>query len=196
MHALNFRDELFDNPAANWAHEKINEHFTHRYLDEKGPIFCETLLTVHGRPDIEEAIDEAVALINGPWYWWEHGNIADFTINPDGVSHQVLSPVWWFITRVGLEIHPPEDLYDRPGKRIPLTLLEHFTGPSSMDVYPNPGTDSITIRGRFHGVEYHVPGIPNQLAETLHLDAESGTMPNPFPKGTGWVGLLKKLERC
>jgi hypothetical protein len=190
MYPLNFRDDLFDNPAANWVHEKINEHFTHRYLDEKGPIICETLLTVHGRSDI----DEAVKLLNGPWDWWEHGNIADFTINPDGVSHQVLSPVWWFITRVGLEIFPPEDLYDRPGKRIPLMLREHFTGPSSMDVYPNPGTDSITIRGRFHGVEYHVPGIPNQLAESLHLDAESGTMPDPFPKGTGWVGLLKKLE--
>ena len=52
------------------------------------------------------------------------------------------------------------------------------------------------IRGRFHGVEYHVPAIPNKLAEGLHLDAESGTMPIPFPKGTGWVGLLNKLEGC
>jgi hypothetical protein len=190
MDPLNFRDDLFDNPAANWVHERINEHFTNRYLDEKGPIVCETLLTVHGRPNI----DEAVSLIQGPWDWWEHGRITDFTINPDRSSYQVLSPVWWFITRVGLHIFPPDDLPDRQGKRNPIMLLEHFTGTASMDVYPNPGTDSITIRGQFHGVEYHVPGVPNQVAEFLHLDAESGTMPVPFPKGTGWVGLLRKLE--
>jgi hypothetical protein len=63
-----------------------------------------------------------------------------------------------------------------------------------MDVYPNERGDAMMIRGRFHGVEYHVPAIPNKLAEGLHLDAESGTMPIPFPKGTGWVGLLHKLE--
>ena len=38
------------------------------------------------------------------------------------------------------------------------------------------------------------PAIPNKVAEGLHLDAESGTMPAPFPKGTGWVGLLHRLE--
>ena len=26
------------------------------------------------------------------------------------------------------------------------------------------------------------------------MEAESGTMPAPFPKGTGWVGLLRLLE--
>jgi hypothetical protein len=55
--------------------------------------------------------------------------------------------------------------------------------------------EKIIIRGRFHGVEYHVPAVPNVVAEWLHLDAESGTMPTPFPKGTGWVGLLHKLEK-
>jgi hypothetical protein len=44
------------------------------------------------------------------------------------------------------------------------------------------------------GLAYHVPAIPNKLAEWLRLDAESGTMPAPFPKGTGWVGLLHKIE--
>ena len=138
--------------------------------------------------------DAAVALIRGPWDWWEHGRIAGFTSNADGSSDQILSPVWWFITRVGLHIFPPVDLPDLKGRRVPLLLTEHFTGPTSMDVYLDASGDAIIIRGRFHGVQYHVPGIPNKLAEWLHLDAESGTMPAPFPKGTGWVGLLHKLE--
>jgi hypothetical protein len=63
-----------------------------------------------------------------------------------------------------------------------------------MDVYPNRSGDAIIIRGRFHGVQYHVPGIPNKLAEWLHLDAESGTMPAPFPKGTGVARGIVNLE--
>ena len=147
-------------------------------------------MTVHGTTDA----DAAIALICGPWDWWEHGRITDYTTNPDGSSDQMLSPVWWFITRVGLHIFPPVNLPDLKGRRVPLRLTHHFSGPSSMDVYPNEQGDAIMIRGRFHGVDYHVPAIPNGVAEGLHLDAESGTMPVPFPKGTGWVGLLHKLE--
>ena len=190
MRFLEYRDDLFDTLPGAWVHEQITPHFRHSYLDHKGPIICETLLTIHGRTDIEQAVE----LISGPWHWWEHGRIADFTLLPDGSSHQVLSPVWWFITRVGIDIGPPFDLPDVQGKRIPLELTQHFTGPSSMDVIPDPEENSLIIRGRFHGIEYHVPGIPNNIAESLHLDAESGTMPSPFPKGTGWVGLLHRLE--
>ena len=68
-----------------------------------------------------------------------------------------------------------------------MLLTKHFTGPTSMDVCPNESGSAIIISGRFHGVEYHVPAVPNLVAEWLHLDAESGTMPSPFPKGTGWV---------
>jgi hypothetical protein len=190
MDQRNFRDDLFDNAAGEWVQSHIDEHFRQRYLREEGPIYCETLMTIHGTTDA----DVAITLIRGPWDWWEHGRITDFTINGDGSSDQVLSPVWWFITRVGLHIFPPVDLPELKGRRVPLLLTEHFTGWSSMDVYPNARGDAMTIRGRFHGVEYHVPAIPNKLAEGLHLDAESGTMPIPFPKGTGWVGLLHKLE--
>jgi hypothetical protein len=185
-----FRDDLFDNTAGEWVQSHSDEHFQQRYLREDGPIYCETLLTVHGNTDT----DAAIGLICGPWDWWEHGRITDFKMNGDGSSDQILSPVWWFITRVGLHIFPPVDLPDLKGRRTPLMLTDHFTGPSSMDVYPDEGGDAMTIRGRFHGVEYHVPVIPNQVAEGLHLDAEAGTMPIPFPKGTGWVGLLHKLE--
>jgi hypothetical protein len=190
MDQQNFRDDLFDNATGDWVQSHLDEHFRQSYLREEGPIYCETLMTVHGTTDS----DAAIALICGPWDWWEHGEIADFTANADGSSDQVLSPVWWFITRVALHIFPPVALPDLKGRRVPLLLTKHFTGWSSMDVYPNERGDAMTIRGRFHGVEYQVAAIPDKLAEGLHLEAESGTMPIPFPKGTGWVGLLHKLE--
>ena len=147
-------------------------------------------MTAHGTTDI----DAAVALIRSAWDWWAHGRISGMTMNRDGSSDQILFPVWWFITRVGLHILPPVDLPDLHGLRVPLLLSEHYTGTTSMDVYPHASGDALVIRGRFHGVEYHLPAVPTKLAEWLHLDAESGTMPSPFPKGTGWVGLLRRLE--
>jgi hypothetical protein len=190
MDQLNFRDDLFDTPAGEWVHSYSDDHFRQRYLRQDGPIYCETVMIAHGTTDL----DAAITLISGPWDWWDHGRISNFTINEDQSSDQVLSPVWWFITRVGLHLLPPTKLPDLK-QRIPMMLTKHFTGPTSMDVYPNEAGSAIIIRGRFHGVEYHVPAVPNVVAEWLHLDAESGTMPTPFPKGTGWVGLLHKLEK-
>jgi hypothetical protein len=191
MEPLTFRDDLFDNPTGDWIQSYSDMHFRQRYLHQDGAIYCETLMTVHA----PAAVDSAIELISGPWDWWEHGRITGFTRNPDGSSDQVLSPVWWFITRVGLHLYPPAALEELRGTRIPLLLTQHFTGPASMDVYPDPsGGAAFNIRGRFHGVEYHMPAIPNSIAEALHLGAEAGTMPLPFPKGTGWAGLLEKLE--
>ena len=186
---LNFRDDLFDQPGGDWVHSYSDEHFQQRHLRESSPIFCETLMIAHGTTDV----DAAIARISGPWDWWEHGRIANFTRNADGSSDQILSPVWWFITRVELHLFPPVTSPDAK-RRVPLKLSGHFTGPSTMDVYPHDSGNAIVIRGRFHGVEYHLPAIPDVIAEWLHLDAEAGTMPAPFPKGTGWVGLLHELE--
>jgi hypothetical protein len=186
---VNFRDDLFDNPGREWVQSFSDEHFQQRHLLEQGAIFCETLMIARGTTDA----DAAVALIRGPWDWWEHGRITDFSSSGDESSDQILFPVWWFITRVGLHIIPPVELPDLKARRVSIMLSKHFTGPTSMDVYLNETGDALIIRGRFHGVQYHVPGVPNALAEWLHLDAESGTMPEPFPKGTGWVGLLHRL---
>jgi len=139
-------------------------------------------------------VDAALALICGPWDWWEHGNIAGFTRNPDGSSDQTLSPVWWFITRVNLHILPPVPLSDLKGWRVPLLLTRHFDGPSSMDVYPDERNKALIVRGRFHGVEYRFAAYLDRIAERLHLHAEAGTMPLPFPKGTGWRGLFRRLQ--
>jgi|HubBroStandDraft_6_1064221.scaffolds.fasta_scaffold486788_1 hypothetical protein len=194
MDQPNFVDDLFDNPAGDWVQSHADENFQQRYLRQDGPIYCETLMTVHGANGVPPDANAAIDLICGPWDWWEHGRIADFTGNADGSSDQILSPVWWFITRVALHIFPAVNLPDVRGRRVPLLLSENFSGPSSMDVYSGNSSDVMIIRGRFHGVEYHVPLIPTSVAEGLHLEAESGTMPDPFPKGTGWLGLLHKLE--
>ncbi len=188
--APEFRDDVFDHPSGEWLHIYIDQHFTQRFRHTRGPLWCETVMTVHGTTDV----DAAVSLIGGPWDWWEHGQIAGFFRNPDGTSDQTLSPVAWFFTRVALRIFPPTPLPDLRGQRVPILMTKHFSGAASMDVYPNERNDALIIRGRFHGVEYHVEGVPNRLAEWLHLDAESGTMPVPFPTGTGWVGLLHRLE--
>jgi hypothetical protein len=185
-----FQDDIFDTRPADWIVSHSDEHFTQRYLQGENLIYCETLMTVRGTTDTEAG----VAMVMGPWDWWEHGRITDFTRNEDGSTYQILSPVWWFITRVGLHIFPPVDLPDLKGRRVPLVLEKDFKGPSSMDVYPNPRGDGMIIRGRFHGVEYDVGVGLQNITEGLHIGAESGTMPPPFPKGTGWVGLLQKLE--
>lgn len=190
MGQLSFRDDLFDDPARNWGQKHIDERFRHRYLHQKGAIHCETVMVVPGLVDTNAAID----LICGPWNWWKHGRTTGFATNRDGSSDQRLSPVWWFITRVNLHIHPPVYLPELNGLRVPILLTGHFTGTSSMDVFRGKSGEALIIRGRFHGVDYHVPGVPNEVAEYLHLAAESGSMPAPFPKGTGWVGLLEKLE--
>jgi hypothetical protein len=183
------RDDLFDSPRGDWVDTYTDEHFKQRELQKSDLIYCETLMSV-SNPDLEAA----AALIMGPWDWWEHGRITDYRLNPDGSSDQTLAPVWWFITRVGLHIWPPVGLAGFTGKRMALMLTGHFEGPSSMDVYAHPRGDGIIVRGRFHGVEYKMPAVPDKLAERLHLGAESGTMPLPFPKGTGWVGLRRMLE--
>src|SRR5262245_35084543 len=98
MEQLKYLDDQFDNPKGKWVETPVNEHVTQRYLDEPGLIICETLMTVHGTTDLQPAID----LIDGPWDWWDHGRITDFVRNADGSSDQILSPVWWFVTRVSL----------------------------------------------------------------------------------------------
>lgn len=80
-----FRDDLFENASADWVESNVDEHFRQRYLPGDGPIFCETLMTVHGTTDTAAALD----LICGPWDWWEHGRIADFTANADGSTDQI-----------------------------------------------------------------------------------------------------------
>src|SRR5215471_1269021 len=123
MESPSFRDELFESPSGDWVECYSDAHFRQRYLRRDGPIFCETVMTVRST-DTETAI----ALIRGPWDWWQHGRISQFRRNPDGTNDQMLAPIWWFITRIGLHGLPPIDVPDGNGKRVSVLLKKHFTG--------------------------------------------------------------------
>src|SRR5437763_4706706 len=110
MDQPSFRDDLFDTPASDWVESYSDEHFQQRYLRRDGPIFCETVMRVRGA-----SADKAIALIRGPWGWWAHGRVTGFRTNADGSSDQMLAPVWWFITRIGLHGLPPTDSPDGKG---------------------------------------------------------------------------------
>jgi len=69
-----------------------------------------------------------------------------------------------------------------------------FDGPATFDVISHPGTNRLTIRGRFHNVQDNVPIFPQHFVTRSHLRAEAGVLPFPFPQGTGWLGLRNLLE--
>jgi hypothetical protein len=86
----------------------------------------------------------------------------------------------------------PVELPEVSGWRIPLKFAGSFNGSASLDVYPGSKPGEIVVRGRFHEVVETMPA-PHDLVTELHLRAESGRLPFPFPKGTGWIGLRRKL---
>ena len=105
----------------------------------------------------------------------------------------MLSPVRWYTTRVGMRILPPIPVADAPGTRLRIHFSRQFTGLATMDVIQE-GNGWLTIRGRFHSVEEHVPLVPHAIVEAIHLRAEAGTLLFPFPRGTGWRGLANALN--
>ncbi len=186
--AIRYRDEEFDKEAG-WIQFHRDDRFEQRFLDKDCLMYCETLLHV------QCSVGEAIDLLRGPWSWWDHGRSIDFHMNGDRSSDQYLKPANGFWTKIGIRIFPPVSMPGAGGLRLPLILWNHFVGTASYDIYPKPGDpDWITIRGRFHGVENHVPLVPLWMATRRHLRAEAGNFLFPYPKGTGWVGLYRRLE--
>ncbi len=99
MSTFRTEDERFDQ--GRWTTKAAPARFTQRHLDGEPLIFCETVMSVHG------SLETAVNLIRGPWQWWRSGRITGYHVNADGSSDQVLSPVWWYTTRINLHILPP-----------------------------------------------------------------------------------------
>jgi hypothetical protein len=182
---IQFCDERFDCPQG-WKDYWCAAGFRQRYLHDEHLIHSETNMTV--RCSWEAAVKE----ISGPWTWWEHGRISGYRRLEDGSSEQVLSPVWWYLTRIVLRIYPPILLEHETGIRIPIGMRRHFNGTASMDVLAGPEPGCQTIRGRFHAVENHIPLIPFGFVTSIHLRAEAGAH---FPRGTGWCGLRTRLIR-
>lgn len=188
MSDFRFQDEKFSN-RTGWTHFYQDERFDQRYWDDNRLMFTETIMSVRC------SLETAIVRLNGPWSWWDHGCCLDFRLDSDGSSSQFLKPAAWFWTKIRMHIFPPIALPDINGFRLPIILSKHFVGVASFDVYPSlTADDTIILRGRFHGVENHVPLVPLWMATKRHLRAEAGTFLFPYPRGTGWVGLYRRLE--
>jgi hypothetical protein len=188
---IQFRDERFRK--GGFKEYVTDPRFVQRCLIEDGLIICETVT------EASCTVEEALAEIRGPWDWWDHGKALDFKAGPD-YNDQVLAPVAWFITRVrmrhfhAMPFEAPE-FQGLTGHRVPVLLSKHFRGTATVDVFEKSAPEStVILRGRFHGVENHVPGAPTVLAAKMHLRAESGKLYWPFLQGTGFRGLLRRLE--
>jgi len=169
MPELQFQDEVFET-AERWPVYYFDERFFQRYRHQGGRIFAETVLRVHG------TVEAALSLLQGPWHWWDNGRIIGFRKLDGASTEQVLAPVWWYWTRVGMLTMPPLALEHEEGLRLPILLSRHFRGPASIDLSKPDGADGLLVlRGRFHGVENHVPFVPLDLSSRVHLRAEAGT---------------------
>ncbi len=183
-------DEKFDK-GTGWTEFYRDSRFVQRYLVEGKRFFSETLMEVRcGK-------DAAVAMLQGSWTWWDNGKMLEFHKNPDMSCDMDLKPISWGPTIVHQHLLPPTELTNPKGIRLPALVSHHFLGSATFDVYDKPqGGGLIVVRGRFHGVESRIP-IPfasTLMATKIHLRAESGTLSFPFPRGTGWVGLYRRLE--
>lgn len=181
-----FQDDRFDQPG-DWEYLNEDKDFSQRLLRVNDYIFAETLMPMRGDAT------EVLAMYRNQWDWWPRGISRDFRRREDGVTDQILIPVWWYWVQVGMRFFPPVEL-PGSGWRLPGYLTGSFVGPASFDFIPIEGTDSIMVRGRFHGAQDFVPFIPHNYVSKSHLRAEAGTLPWPFGPGTGWRGLRTRLE--
>ncbi|MEM7541195.1 MAG: hypothetical protein AAF384_06355, partial [Pseudomonadota bacterium] len=81
------------------------------------------------------------------------------------------------------------------GVRNRIDLSGAANGPAYIDIVPHQGATLMV--GRFAGViiDGVVPKIMGAKRFAInHLLAERGALGFPFPKGTGWSGLLKRVE--
>jgi len=187
-----FEDARFDDPAAGWVEFHVGAHDRQRHLPHTDRIYSETVVDSRG------SVEDAIRLLRGRWEWWQHGSASGFQQNADGSTSQVLAPVWWNFPRMALQIFPGIALPDTDpagagGIRLPMLVSRNFRGVASIDVFPrSPG--GVVIRGRYHGVENHIPLMPLGMATRIHLRAEAGNLSFPFPSGTGFPGLLRRLS--
>jgi hypothetical protein len=183
--APRFCDHRFEEEG-NWTVLPSHDGFRHRYLRGSPVVVCETVMSTPGEAH------RALELLRGPWDWWDRGEACAFEVLKDGSTDQMLVPVSWYWAHVRMRIFPPVELPELSGWRIPMRFAGSFNGSASLDVYAGPTPAQIVVRGRFHEVVENVPA-PRDFVTECHLRAESGVLPFPFPRGTGWIGLRRRL---
>lgn len=138
--------------------------------------------------------DDVVAALLEPWTWWKGGRVSGYERRDDGGCRFVLWPAWLRLpARVGIELAPP-----RRGKEDGRTVLDarffaDFDGPGRYEVAQTP--HGSVLRAVWDGVAVRGPtSLVPRLVLFLHVRAETGTLPFPLPRGTGFPGLLAHLE--
>ncbi|MDA1016510.1 MAG: hypothetical protein O3A00_18900 [Planctomycetota bacterium] len=187
-----FHDAVFDHDE-RWITLFDGERFQQRYFIDGPLMFTETTTSIRASVD---AVRDAIC---GPWDWWHHGRCENRQVRNDGKVEYDLWPV-----RYGIHVHEtsyPPVAIDGGGWRVRIDLSDHAIGVAYFDIRPE--TDESTIErtrlsGRFAGVRIHgfLPRCFGTKGFAIrHLRAERGEPGFPFRKGTGWVGLIERLER-
>jgi hypothetical protein len=139
-----------------------------------------------------EAIRQA--LLDRPWHWWKGGRVDNWTKFPDGTVRFVLWPMWLRSpASISIELRPPVQAVETttPGQSwpkliIPARFSGNFAGPGRYEILER--TDGVFLRSVFDGVwrTGFMRLMPAGVALGLHVMAEQGTLPFPFPAGTGF----------
>ena len=177
---------MFESGSA-WTELYADTRFRQRYRIVGKRMYTESVASVHASPD---AVCNA---LRGRWDWWRHGRYEAREERDDGTVHYDFWPTGAGI-RVHEVMHAPREAED--GRvRLPIVLSGHANGTAYIDL--RTVAQGSEIIGRFAGVT--VAGLLPRLMGTKlfainHLLAERGALGFPFPKGTGWVGLIERLE--
>ncbi len=190
MTDIQLNDAVFDQPEG-WTPFYKDDRYEQRLRIVNDTFFCETLVAIRSSP--AGVLPELLR----PWDWWAHGTIISSKRHPDGSLEMEFKPIWWYVARMSLLVLPPENAPDICGTRLPIVYSGGFEGPGSIDVYAHPSGDGRSIlRGRCHGVRNHVRMLfaNETTAAWAHLWTESGRMMLPFTRGTGYAGLVRRIE--
>ena len=170
-----------------WIVVHVGPRFRQRYKLAGGRMFTESRVTLRADPRT------VLLYLTGPWDWWRHARYEDRREHVDGTIHYDLWP-----TGRGICVHevmyPPQPLAGG-GWRVPVELSGHAVGLAYFELALCP--QGVELYGRFAGVRIHglLPNLMGLKRFAInHLLAERGELGFPFPKGTGWVGLIDAVE--
>ncbi len=182
-------DDVFSSDEG-WLSLFESERFSQRYRVEGRRMWTESYARIEAEP---EAI---AAALRGPWDWWRRGHYGNRVVLENGSIRYDLWPVGRARLVHMRETMAPTRVLADGALGIEIELSHHARGRAYLEIRPTKAGGSDLI-GRFDGVEIagtlpHLMG-PHRFAVN-HLLAERGALRFPFPAGTGWVGLIERVE--
>lgn len=186
-----FHEAVFDQDE-RWISLFTDDRFQQRYFVDGLAMFTETSASIRAPVD---AVKDAIC---GPWDWWKHGRYRNRRVNAEGRIEYDLWPV-----KHGIHVHETSHTpvrCDDGGWRVRVDLSGHAVGLAYFDIRQgndDPKIETTRLLGRFANVK--IRGfLPRCLGARRfaikHLGAERGEPGFPFRRGTGWIGLIERLE--